>query len=496
VNFVSPAKLCVTVMAQTTAELRRRRDEAVESAGADLVELRLDSVSDPDAAGALAGRRTPAIVTCRPSWEGGMFAGSEEERKRILAGALEHGAEHVDVEWRAGFHDLLSHTGGRRIVISSHDFDGVPPDLADRVAAMAASGAETVKVAVKARCLADCIPLLELSAHQDRRGRCVLLGMGDHGLATRVLAARFGSPWTYCGALNGIGQVTAQAMLGDFRFRSIAESTRLYGIVGGSVAHSVSPSMHNAAFGACGVDAVYLPLPATSADDFVAFGKAIGIAGASVTIPHKVSLFDRVDENYPAARRVGALNTIHVDNGRWIGDNTDGAGFLQPLQDRLALAGLRASVLGAGGAARAVADALAASHCRVTLHARRRAEAERVAALTSSAVGPFPPEEDSWDLLVNSTPIGMTPHVDATPVPKAQLTGRWVYDLVYNPPKTRLLREAAEMGCHTLGGLEMLVAQAQEQFRWWTGRRPPAGIMREAALKRLAECARDEHHVV
>src|SRR5262249_27716801 len=195
-------------------------------------------------------------------------------------------------------------------------------------------------------------------------------------------------------------------------------------------------------------------------------------------------------------RRIGAINTIRVENGRWLGDNTDANGFLQPLQERLALGGLRASILGAGGAARAVADALAASQCRVTVHARRAEEAGRVAALTGAAVGPFPPALGAWDLLVNCTPVGQTPRVEATPLPQSDLTGRFVYDLVYNPTPTRLVREAAAMGCQTLGGLEMLVAQAHDQFRWWTGRRPPGGIMREAALKRLAEYSRDEDHVV
>ena len=116
--------------------------------------------------------------------------------------------------------------------------------------------------------------------------------------------------------------------------------------------------------------------------------------------------------------------------------------------------------------------------------------------LTSVELGPWPPEPDSWDLLINCTPVGMFPRVDETPLPADQLTGRYVYDLVYNPAMTRLLREAALAGCQTIGGLEMLVGQAREQFQWWTGTKPVAGVMREAALKRLAEFARDENHLV
>ena len=140
--------------------------------------------------------------------------------------------------------------------------------------------------------------------------------------------------------------------------------------------------------------------------------------------------------------------------------------------------------------------ALASSGCSVRLHARNRQQAEDTRILTSVELGPWPPEPGSWDLLINCTPVGMYPRVDETPVPADRLTGRYVYDLIYNPSVTRLLRDAAANGCQTIGGLDMLVAQAREQFQWWTGAKPQAGVMREAALKRLAECARDENHLV
>src|SRR6185295_11473976 len=168
--------LCVTVTAATTAELCQKRDAVPE---ADLIELRLDSVSDPSAAGALAGRRRPVIVTCRPTWEGGSFAGPEEERRRILADALSLGAEYVDVEWRANFEDLIAQAGGRRIVISSHDYQGVPGDLGARARAMRSTGAEVIKIAATMTCLSDCIPLLDLAA-QNGDGSLVLLGLGDY----------------------------------------------------------------------------------------------------------------------------------------------------------------------------------------------------------------------------------------------------------------------------------------------------------------------------
>jgi 3-dehydroquinate dehydratase / shikimate dehydrogenase len=485
--------LCVTVTAPSTAELRRQRD--LETS-ADLVELRLDSVSDPDVAAALEGRRTPVIVTCRARWEGGGFDGTEEERKAILQRALELGADYVDVEWRARFDDLVARNASR-IVLSSHDFDGMPADLAGQSRAMRATGAAVIKIAGKARRLSDCLALLDLSRTFADNERSVLIAMGEAGLPTRILAQRFGSAWTYAGGVRDIGQVSARRLLEQFRFRSVNAHTDVYGLVGLPVAHSVSPAMHNAAFTACGIDAVYLPLPAADADDFVAFARAFGMKGASVTIPYKVALFDRVQETDDLARTIGALNTVRMDGDSWTARNTDVAGFLQPLHDRsVPLSGRRASILGAGGSARAVAVALASEGARITVHSRDASKAQNVASLVGGAGGLLPPAAGSWDLLVNCTPIGMHPRMEQSPMPASALARGVVYDLIYNPPVTRLMRDAATAGCDTIGGLDMLVAQAQEQFEWWTGRRPPSGVMRAAAVKRLSEFNTDEDHLI
>jgi 3-dehydroquinate dehydratase/shikimate dehydrogenase len=360
--------------------------------------------------------------------------------------------------------------------------------------AMLATGAEVVKMAAAVTGLSDCVPLLELRSQLGSRG-AVIVGMGEAGLATRVLAGRFGSKWTYAGSERDVGQISAASLIHDYRFRSLSDSTEIYGLVGKPIAHSFSPAMHNAAFAAAGRDAVYLPFQAATAADFVAFARAIGIKGASITIPYKVDMIDAVDEVSAVGRRIGAINTVYVKDGRWFGENTDAAAFLEPLVSRMPLAGARVAIAGAGGAARAVAVALGSSGARVRVHARHVDRARQVAELASGDVGPWPPPPGSWDLLVNCTPLGMYPHVDETPIPAAELTGRYVYDLVYNPATTRLMREAGLAGCQTIGGLEMLVGQAQEQFHYWTGRRPPDGVMREAALKRLSEFVRDGHYV-
>jgi len=474
---MSKPRLIIVASAPTMAELRRRRDAAA-AAGADVVELRLDSVADPDVTAALAGRTTPVIVTVRPEWEGGAFKDSEVDRRTLLEWALQQGAEYIDVEFKAAFAaDLIASTGGKRIVLSSHDFDGVPADLIDRVRAMRTAGAEIVKVAVMARSLSDNVHLLQI----ERTANTVLIGMGPAGAPTRILAAHFHSLWSYAGDGYAPGQISGPRMLEEFRFREITERTAVYGVVGSPLTHSVSPAMHNAAFRAAGVDAVYVPMVAASAEDFTIFATALAVQGVSITIPYKVDLFERADAVDELSRKVGAVNTYRRDDLRWEARNTDVSGFLAPLKDRLDLRGARAAILGTGGASRAVAVALASAGSIVTVFGRNRGKAKDVAALAGGTAAAFPVPAKSWDLLVNTTPVGMFPNVAETPFEGA-FDGHVVYDLVYNPMETRLLKEAAAAGCETLGGLDMLVAQAEDQSEWWTGKRPPTGLMKEAAL--------------
>jgi 3-dehydroquinate dehydratase/shikimate dehydrogenase len=469
----------VAVTGRTVEELRRARDTAE---GADIVEVRLDTVDRPDAAAALEGRRKPVIATCRAEWEGGFFRGSEEERRTILGRAIAAGAEFVDVEARAAFAaDIVRARRGRGVIVSSHDFAGVPADLAERVRAMRASGAEIVKVAVTAHRLADSLPLMRIAAEAsaENPGQ-VLLAMGAAGLPTRILASRLRNRWTYAGDGVAPGQIPAARLLSDFTFRRLRPDAALYGVVGNAVGHSRSPAMHNAGFAALGLNAAYVPLQTPDAEDFVTFARDVNLQGASITAPHKVALLPHMDDVEALAKRVGAVNTLVVRDGRWIGANTDVAGFLAPLAGRIRLTATRASVLGAGGAARGVAIALADEGAHVTICARRPERAREIAELVGGSVGPFPPTPRSWDLLVNATPAG-TGAEGENPMAGAALDGTLVYDLVYTPAETRLMAAARAAGCDAIGGMEMLVAQAERQFELWTGQRPPDGLFARAA---------------
>lgn len=468
---------------------------ARDAAVGDMVELRLDGVADLDVAGALGGRRLPAVVTCRAAWEGGRFDGAEEERRSILARAVDAGAEYVDVEWRAldpsrvgsaaatAWGSLVSATP-ERIVLSAHDFNGMPRDLEGQVRSMRSSGAGVIKVAYAASRLTDTLPLREIT----RGGPAVVIAMGDAGLPSRLLASRYGSLWTYGG--NGVapGQVPAAQMLQRFRFRQIGAATRLFGVVSQKARHSVSPAMHNAAFDAAGLDAVYVPLQAEAFDDFLAFADAIGIEGASVTIPFKRDALSAASRCDALTSEVGAANTLRRRDGAWEATNTDVDGFLAPIEPAFGgkLDGTRATVLGGGGSARAVVVALRSKGATVTVCARRGEQAQEVADALGVRTAPWPPAPGSWDLLVNCTPLGGANLRAESPLPNGPFDGRLVYDLTYGPGESRLVREARMAGCATLDGLAMLVAQAERQFEWWTGQAARAGVMDAAARAAVA----------
>ncbi len=485
---MTPPLLCEVIAARTMTELRAKRDAARD---ADLVELRLDLVDRPDVHGALDGRRKPVIVTCRPTWEGGQFRGSEEERQLLLRQAFEAGAEYVDVEWSAkGVERWMRREDLDRLILSTHDFAAVPRDLDDRVDAMRARGAAIVKVAVAVKSLREVTQLLRVGRRQSSRNRTVLIGMGMAGIASRILPGHFGSCWTYAGAGFAPGQISGGRLLREFRFRAVTSSTQIYAIVGKPVGHSLSPAMHNAGFGATGVDAVYLPCEAVDFDDFLALADELPIAGASVTAPFKRDACDMSTSVEEDARAIQAANAIRRTPDGWAACNTDIAGFLQPLRALGSTAGQRAAVLGTGGAARAIIAGLQREGAHVTVHGRRPEAVAELVALTGATAGPWPPAPRSWDLLVNTTTVGLFPSSSETPF-SGPFDGRLVYDTLYNPRPTRLLREAAAAGCQTIDGLGMLVSQAIDQFRWWTGQTPSAELFHRAALRRLEEMSSD-----
>jgi 3-dehydroquinate dehydratase/shikimate dehydrogenase len=351
---------------------------------------------------------------------------------------------------------------------------------------MAASGASLLKIATRANRLSDNLVIAEVLRHAARRRQDVCaLAMGRVGIPSRVLGPLWGSWMTFASLPGGEptadGQLPADQLVDLYRVRRIGPDTQIYGVLGRPLAHSLSPRLHNSVFAAQNRDAVYLPLEASDIEDFLRFYEAVPLQGASVTIPFKEEVHARSASLSVDADRTGAVNTVLRRDGFWHGENTDIEGFLRPLRRRAHVGKLRAVVLGAGGAARAVVYALTSNGASVCVVARNPAKGQHLAREFAAEHAPWGQLKGlSWNLLVNATPVGMHPDVEASPVPAEWLTGEWVYDLVYNPRETRLLQDAARRGCRVIGGCEMFLAQAVKQQALWFGAQPPEDVMQAA----------------
>jgi 3-dehydroquinate dehydratase / shikimate dehydrogenase len=516
----SDARLCVPAAAARASDL----PDAVARAArlADLVELRLDFLADDRELEAardyvrslLRDRPRPLILTLRPAEQGGrreLTAGARldfwSNFARDLRGRRVPPPDFVDLEL-----DLLEDPArAERLrelldscscICSHHDFAGVPADLTSLYERMAATGARVLKIAATAHDAADCLPVLRLLERAGREGRAlVAVAMGEAGLATRVLGPARGSFLTYAAAddlsATAPGQASAEDLRGLYRFARLGPATQICGLVGSPVSHSLSPHIHNAAFAALGRDAVYIPFEVRDLPGFLR--RMIdprtreldwNLRGLSVTAPHKSAVMAALDFVDESAREIGAVNTILIEGGELRGRNTDAAAALAPLAGVIELAGARAAVLGAGGAARGLLWALRAAGASAAVFARDPARARAAAQKFGARSQQLPGARfDGFDLVINATPLGTRGAGESeTAATAEQLRGaRVAYDLVYNPAETRFMREARAAGCSVvLGGLPMLVAQAAAQFELWTGKRAPLEAMRRAAENRLS----------
>ncbi len=461
-----PGPICVSLTPKNAAEVISPVTE-----GADCIEVRLDYLEHPGASEGIEWRDlpVPVIATCRGRDQGGRFAGSIGDELRILEGAVRNGARYVDVDYR-----FARQFSPADVIGSYHDFDSTPEDLEGLLAAVCQSPVSVAKIATFVRTWSDNRRLLEL-LEKPWPKPVIVIGMGPIGQITRIIGPSRGSALTYTsvGDESAPGQLTLRELIDTYRFREVGPSTRLLGIVGNPLDHSRSPVLHNRAFQAMGLDYVYMKFPVERVDDFFDHARSIGIGGFSVTIPHKVDVMPYLERVTAEARAVGAVNTVYLDGTLWKGDNTDMHGIREALKG-FDVQGKKVVVLGTGGAARAAVAALDSAES-VTLLSRtrkagtldwsRRVQVDRLENCSSYET----------DLLVNATPVGMTPEIEATPV-SGPIHANLVFDMVYNPPRTRLLRDAAAQGKQVISGTAMFFAQAARQFEIWTGHPAPEAV--------------------
>jgi 3-dehydroquinate dehydratase/shikimate dehydrogenase len=471
---------------QTRAALRQTR----------LLEVRLDWLADKQEILQFLGwlrrqrPRATIIATCRRRVAGGRFRGSISSQVGLLRRAVECGCSWVDVEVetaeRLRTDSIRRFFGRAKCLISFHDFRGTPKNLAAIARRLVRIGGDGVKIATHCRSLADSLRVLRTA-----RGRrnVIAVPMGETGLPARVLALQQGSALAYAAVEQATapGQLSLEDMKRVYRADKLNRRTRVYGVIGDPVGHSLSPQMQNAAFHARGMNAVYLPFLVRDLRDFLCAIEPLGIAGFSVTLPHKERILRQLDDCDPLAAAIGAVNTVVVrGGGRLYGYNTDYVGVLRALERRIPLRGSRVLLFGAGGAARAVAFALAQGGATVCVCARRMARAKGLArAVGGEAVERRRLRREFFDAIVNATPVGMHPHAGRSPLDAGELNCRLVFDLVYRPQKTKLLQLAARRGIETVSGVEMFLAQGAAQWEIWTGERAPEAALRRAVLEAL-----------
>ncbi len=460
------------------------------------VELRLDWLRNDSERkkflGWLKRRRFSArmIATCRRREAGGRFPGNVAAERRVLEAAVNAGCRWYDLEIEsveaAGRFEPLA-PGRARAIVSLHRFDRPvrnPETLLRRFRPVPGT---VWKLAVECKGLRDAVRLIRLARRPAPAAGIIAVPMGRAATAARFLALREGGLLTYAAVSESVapGQPTLNAAMREYRAGRVDRQTRVYGIIGNKTGHSTSPAMHNAAFEAESINAIYLPFHVERLDDFIQAIRPLGIGGFSVTIPHKQAILRHLDACERLAERLGAVNTVVVRRGRLYGYNTDYAGVLAALKGRVRLDGCRALLVGAGGAARAAAFALADSGARVFVAARRQTQARVLARVAGGkALARSEIRRRVFDVIVNATPAGMAPDRNS-PLAAAELNAPVVFDMVYRPIETPLLRLAARQGLKTISGVEMLVAQGVAQWELWTGRPAPARIMRRAVLRAL-----------
>jgi len=491
--------ICVSI-GRTRHKMMVLEHQALAEKGADLVELRLDWLSrQPDLSRLLRERPTACVATCRRQSDRGRWRWSEEQRLSLLRAAIIEGVEYVDLE-----HDVAASVpryGSTRRIISYHNFEHTPQNLGEIHGEMRELDPDVIKIVTMANTPSDMVRMLQLvaSAEVPTVGFC----MGELGIASRILCGKYGAPFTYASFSRerelAPGQISFSEMKHLYRYDDITEQTRVHGVLGDPIAQSFSPLIHNAAFRKTSMNAVYLPfrVPRDSLKQTLKDFEWLKVRGYSVTIPHKEAVAEWADSASERVQQIGAANTLFPHAGGWRADNTDAEAALSCLRETLEeeprldedIDGRQVMILGAGGVARAIGFALLQEGADVIITNRHRDRAKSLAgALGCRFVRWENRASESCDILINCTPLGMHPdYIDETPFEANWLQEDMVvFDTVYNPENTLLLKEARQRGCVVISGLEMFIRQAAAQFEYFTGEAAPEETMREALRRAIS----------
>src|SRR5579871_758330 len=492
-------RICIALgLPDTGTLLDHARREA--QAGETFLEFRLDYLPEPcKGADLIRGflEQFPdciIVATCRRHQNRGKFNGSIEEQLAILDRAVHHGAHAIDVEIETAevAPERLSQFRGRaQVILSYHNYEATPP-MDTIVNRMLRVPADAYKVVTTARKPSDNVRVLA-AAKALPRHRMVVLAMGELGFPTRVLSPVFGGIYSYAAPLyaegTAAGQVSAKYLRHLYRVEKLTKAAKIFGVIADPVRHSISPTVHNRAFQARRMDAVYLPFLVSPAHlrDFFSMAEKLPLAGFSVTIPHKQKIIRYLDAVDPLARRIGAVNTVWRKAGKWRGANTDAAGVTEPLKRMLRLPKSSVLIVGNGGAARGAACALSDAGAKICLVGRN---ADRVRALAKVCGAEALLREQltgrHFDAVVHATPLGMFPNIKECFF-NGTIPAEIVFDMVYNPLETELIKRARQQGKNVIPGVDMFIEQAVRQFEIFTGEAAPKAVMSKAASEALEQ---------
>jgi 3-dehydroquinate dehydratase / shikimate dehydrogenase len=497
-------RVCVAVIGSDANEMAEKAETLVRDNS--FLEFRLDYLSKPGLALPRIKRflethpGTVVIATCRRAANGGKFRGSIVSQLDILNKASAAGCQLLDLEIQSASKckpaQLQKLRTRAAVILSFHDYRATKK-LDEALEKMVVYPADYYKIVSTATTLADNVAMIKFLAREGDRHSMVSMCMGEQGFISRVLGVRAGSVFTFASAIQGEetapGQVTAQELRNVYRIDQIDVATRVYGVVGDPIAHSLSPAIMNAAFRRENVNAVYLALHARTLKDLLTCVKEVPIHGISVTMPYKEAIVPHLDNTDSHTTKVGACNTVvRAQDGKLYGFNTDTAGVVRPLERRLStIEGARILVIGAGGAARAAVFGLKERGAEVYILNRSAAHAKKLAHQARARIMKRQDlKKMAFDVIINATPVGMG-NSRETPLQDNEINARYVFDMVYDPSETRLLKLAKERGAQVIPGIEMFVHQAARQFEIWTGKPAPWDEMLRVVL--LAQQDRVTH---
>jgi|TARA_Y100000310_G_scaffold345431_1_gene464894 3-dehydroquinate dehydratase/shikimate dehydrogenase len=447
---------------------------------ADIIELRLDYISNLDSKKLIKVAEKPVIATNRRKADNGKFEGNEEERLAVIKQAIELNVDYVDIEIDSDHNDIIKNKKNSKIIISYHNFKETPTNIEEIFNKLKSANADIIKIVTTANKLSDNLKIIELVKKSKKP--VIGLCMGPLGEISRILAPLYGSFLTFAsldkGKESSPGQIPAEILRNIYRINDIKPGFKIYGVIGDPISKSKGYIIHNSLFKKEKLNNIYLRFQVEDLKEFMENFSNL-LAGFSVTMPHKQQIINYLNDIDLTAKKIKAVNTVVNKDGKLIGYNTDLIGAIKAIGAKTEIKNKNVTILGAGGAARAIAAGILAKGGKVTILNRTVEKAEKLAKELNCSFGSLKNFESvKTNILINATSIGMYPNINATPIDTKSLKNIVVFDAIYNPEKTKLLQEAEKNNCTIISGIGMFINQAAEQFKIWTNKQPDTNFLR------------------